>query len=200
MTGPKTDNHNPAAKLALRRHFLAKYHADTPPAVLDCCQATGRLWLELRKEFKLLEYWGVDLAPKKGRLKIDSVRILDQPGWRQSVVDIDTYGSPWRHWFALLRNCDHSVTVFLTIGIVRIFGGGTDLETLRVLGLDALFAKLKARGIKAPAGVTAPVRDRLGLDACISAASESGFEITECVEADNAGGNARYIGVRLTRR
>lgn len=194
----KTDNHNPGAKLELRRYFLRKYHA-APPRVLDCCQATGRLWLELRKEFPLLEYWGVDLAPKKGRLKIDSVRILDQPGWRQEVVDIDTYGSPWRHWFALLRNCDHSVTVFLTIGIVRIFGGGTDAETMRELGLDSVFEKIKARGIKAPAGIAAAARDRLGFQACVAGALRFGFEVEECVEADNAGGNARYIGVRLRR-
>jgi hypothetical protein len=90
----KTDNHNPKAKLLLRRHFLDKYHADGNADVLDCCQAGGLLWKEIRKTHQIARYWGVDLKPKKGRLKIDSVRILQQSGWPQNVIDIDTYGEP----------------------------------------------------------------------------------------------------------
>ncbi|MEN3369967.1 MAG: hypothetical protein V7609_2110 [Verrucomicrobiota bacterium] len=114
----KTDNHNPDAKLTLRRHFLNRYHVpivaygDTSIRVLDCCQASGRLWGVLRREFAGVEYWGVDVRPKKGRLKIDSVRILDQPGVTQNVIDIDTYGSPFKHWMALLRECAGTASPF----------------------------------------------------------------------------------------
>src|SRR5438552_1243842 len=99
----KTDNHNLPAKLALRTYFLRKYHMQdvrrdaagaTNINVLDCCQATGKIWGTLQREFPLAGYWGVDVKPKKGRLTIDSVKILDQPGWTQNVVDVDTYGSP----------------------------------------------------------------------------------------------------------
>lgn len=100
----KTDNKDPAAKLELRRHFLRTYHARGPVHVLDCCQATGFLWRTLRAEFAVTSYWGLDLKPKKGRLQLDSVRVLQQRGWNQNVVDVDTYGSPWKHWAALLPN------------------------------------------------------------------------------------------------
>lgn len=91
----KTDNKDPSAKLELRRYFLRKYHAGEPIHVLDCCQATGFLWRTLRQEFPIASYWGLDLKPKKGRLQIDSTRVLEQNGWKQNVVDVDTYGSPW---------------------------------------------------------------------------------------------------------
>lgn len=70
----------------------------------------------LRTEFAIAQYWGVDVTPKSGRLKIDSVRILGQPGLEQNVIDIDTYGSPWKYWFALTRNAHASLTVFPTSG------------------------------------------------------------------------------------
>src|SRR5690606_34501325 len=108
--------HNLPAKLELRRYFLRKYHSDKPPAVLDCCQGSGVIWTELRKEFEVASYWGVDLKPKKGRLKIDSVKILAQPGWTQDVVDVDAYASPWKHWEAILANGHFPLTVFLTRG------------------------------------------------------------------------------------
>lgn len=64
----KTDKHYLVAKLLLRRHFLARCHAEKPPRVQDCLQCSGLLWLKLSREFPLDSYWGVDLKPKKGRL------------------------------------------------------------------------------------------------------------------------------------
>lgn len=188
----QTDNHNPAAKLALRRHFLRRYHADGRAQVLDCCQAAGRLWNTLRREFACASYWGVDLKPKKGRLKVDSVRILDQPGWPQDVVDIDTYGSPWKHWTALLRHAPDAVTVFLTIGMVKAGGGNYDRAILPALGVDFQRLELpRALGVKL---------GELGVERCIAKARDHGFEIIECQEAPNTSPTARYIGVRLERR
>lgn len=100
----KTDNTNLPAKLDLRRRFLRKYHAEDPANVLDCCQGDGVIWKTLRREFTIAGYWGVDTKRKPGRLRLDSSRILAQAGWLQNVVDIDTYGSPWRHWLAMLPN------------------------------------------------------------------------------------------------
>lgn len=128
MPSNKTDNHNPAAKLALRRYFLRKYHAGERFSVLDCCQGSGLLWGELRREFSDCDYWGVDLKPKSGRLKIDSVRILAQPGWTQNVIDIDTYGSPFKHWAAMLPNVTRPLTVFLTFCVTNRGVALTELE------------------------------------------------------------------------
>ena len=86
----QTDNHNLPAKLALRLHFLHQYHLPATANVLDCCMGTGKIWSEIRKEYQISQYWGVDLKPKKGRIKIDSAKILNQPGWKQDVIDVDT--------------------------------------------------------------------------------------------------------------
>jgi hypothetical protein len=203
----KTDNHNPQAKLELRRYFLHEYHPGAwgdvdagVPRVFDCCQGAGTIWRQLKKEYKV-EVLGVDLKPQKGRLKIDSVRVLDQPGWMFDVIDVDTYGSPWKHWFAILRHAKNPITVFLTIGIVNIGGisSQADSETLRALGLTSLYARAKSRGLKIPQSLSGLVRDRIGFAACISAAHDFGFEISELIESENPGGHARYIGVRLNK-
>ena len=180
-----------AGKLALRRHFLKKFHTDGDLRVFDCCQATGRIWNELRREYPVAGYWGVDLKPKKGRLKVDSVRILGLPGFAQNVVDIDTYGSPWKHWTALLPNAPDRLTVFLTIGLVKMAGGNYDRSILAPLGIT--FEKLK---LPQQFGVRL---GELGVTTCLAQARKHGFEIIECMEADNEGGTARYIGVRLEK-
>jgi hypothetical protein len=136
MNKTKTDNHNATAKLELRRYFLRKLvEADEPINVLDCFQGEGVLWNKLRSEFPVAGYWGVDVKPKKGRLKIDSARILEQPGWTQNVVDLDAYGSPWQHFLNLISTCRHSVTVFLTIGMVKIGGGNCGKAALQIAGI-----------------------------------------------------------------
>ena len=40
----KTDNHNLAAKLSLRRYFLDQYHPGEYFSVFDCCQGSGTIW------------------------------------------------------------------------------------------------------------------------------------------------------------
>jgi len=134
MTAKKTDNHNLGAKLALREYFLGKYHG-SGAHVLDCCQGDQVIWSALRKKFRIQTYWGLDKKPKVGRLKLDSVRVLEQPGWTQDVVDIDTYGSPWKHWSAMLPHVVRPMSVFLTIGQWQM---GTDSKILECLGLGEL--------------------------------------------------------------
>jgi 5-methylcytosine-specific restriction endonuclease McrA len=191
MTAPNTDNANLPAKLELRRHFLRKYHADRPPEVLDCCQGEAVIWNKLRDEFEVATYWGVDLKPKKGRLKIDSVRILQQPGWPQNVVDIDTYGSPWKHWEALLPNLSRPTTVFLTIAQIMAAGGFQQYPraAIKAIGISE---EIRA---KAPATLLAKV-GQMAVSYCLTRTCDFGIIIVEAVEAVSAG-NARYIGVRL---
>ncbi len=183
MTARKTDNADPAAKLELRRHFLRKYHADRPPDVLDCCQGDGFLWRQLRQEFPVSTYWGVDIKARKGRLKLDSVRILSQPGWPQNVIDVDTYGSPWKHFEALIPRISRPTTVFLTIDQWQM---GTDGAILRALGLG---------GLTVPPGIAVKLHD-LALSYLLTRGCDSNIIIIDAVEAVSIG-TARYIGLRI---
>ncbi len=179
----KTDNANPKAKLALRYYFLRKYHGDGAD-VFDCCQGEGVMWGTLRQSCNVATYWGVDVKPKKGRLKIDSVRVVSQPGWSFNVVDIDTYGSPWRHWLEMLPNVTKPTTVFLTIGQWQM---GTDLRILKAVGLG---------GIRPPSGISCKLHG-IALSYLLTACYDFDIMLEEVVEAESSG-TARYIGVRLT--
>lgn len=184
----KTDNHDPRSKLNLRRHFLEKYHPQGTARVLDCCMGFGFIWKALRSEWRVAEYVGLDVKPKKGRLKIDSARYLEAGDWSHDVIDVDAYGSPWRHWLAVLRFAPDVCSVFLTIGLVRMGGGGAmQTETREAIGIPP----------STPAGIVAQLHDHaqkvhLGM-------ALRYFDIIEAVEAESHG-NARYIGVRLARK
>jgi hypothetical protein len=188
----KTDNSNLDAKLELRRHFLKAYPGEQ--LVLDCCAGEEIVWNILEDEFILEggswieEYFPVDLKVKKGRLKIDSIRLLGAPGLYANVVDIDTYGSPWRHWRALLPNVTHPMTVFLTIGHVQIGGGGgMDSVMRQVLGLT--FNR------KVPVSLLGKIMDR-GVLPCLAMALDHGLKIVEAQMIEPPG-HAKYVGVRL---
>lgn len=160
--------------------------------MLDCCQGQGELWRVLRNEFAVRAYWGVDLKPAPGRLRIDSARILALAGWPQNVVDIDTYGSPWKHWEALLKNVSQSTTVFLTIG-QRVTGtvGTLSSAAIAALGLASL-AKMLPKGFHVKLG-------RLAVKASLSQAYGR-VSVIEAVEAESDNRNVRYVGVRLEPR
>jgi hypothetical protein len=177
------DNGNLVAKLKLRRHFLETYHADGSADVLDCCQGNGVIWKQLRHRLKVRSYWGLDLKPKKGRLKLDSVRVLQQSGWSYDVIDIDTYGSPWKHWMSMLPNVTSGITVFLTIGQWQM---GTAGEILEALGIGKL---------KVPPGIAVRLHEA-GLEYLLAAATDFGLRITEAREAI-CKASARYFGIRL---
>lgn len=184
----KTDNGHLAHKLALRRHFLTKYHRETPPRVFDCCQGSQVIWTQLRSEFEVSTYWGVDLKPKRGRLKLDSQRVLNQPGWAFDVIDCDTYGAPRIHWQAIARHLSQPATVFLTIGST-LFHGSTDNAALRAMGLGAFTKKLPSSFRR----FLSPISTHFALT---EVQVSCNIRIVDAVEAI-AGGNARYIGVRV---
>lgn len=184
----KTDNHDPAAKLLLRRHFLSKYRKE-PLIVLDCCQGEGRLWKVLRKEFTIARYWGIDTKTRKGRMRLDSSRVVAQPGLPSNVIDVDVYGSPWRHWIGILTNLAHPTTVFLTIGRVTI-GGGSKLsrEEDQALGL-------RFKSLKVPMAFGASLAN-YATERLLALPLDYGIRIVEAQEAESFG-SARYIGLRL---
>lgn len=186
----KTDNANLKAKLDLRRRFLERYHRGSPPRVFDCCQGGGVIWSHLRRDFPVASYWGVDQKPKKGRLKIDSARVLDQPGWDFDVIDVDTYGSPWSHWNAIVRHLRHDVTVFLTIGLIRMGGGGQlDAEQKQILGIT---------GLKVPPAIQGKLHGN-ATEYLLCEAEVHDTTIQELTEAES-NGSARYLGIRMLKK
>lgn len=185
----KTDNHNAGAKLALRRYFLEKYHRSEHPSVLDCCQGSMLLWGTLRNEIQVSSYLGVDLKPKPGRLKVDSLRILKQENWDFDVIDVDTYGEPWNHYEAICKNITKPITVFLTISTIAYAGGGNISKAMR-RGLGVHHLENLPRAICGKIGQKSiPIMLQSALSLC---------RVVECVEAVSTG-NARYIGIRLEK-
>lgn len=182
----KTDNHNLRAKLDLRRHFLRVYHADGA-RVLDCCQGHGVIWSRLRSEFHVRSYLGLDVKPKPGRLLVDSSRFLAAGGWTENVIDIDTYGEPWKHWNAVIDTIRYATTIFLTIGSVSS-GHGSNVSGAerKALGLGDLHI---------PASFTIKMIRPLSMPYHLFGRLDAG-QILEIKESMTEG-NARYIGVRI---
>lgn len=185
----KIDNSHLDAKLALRRKFLDKYHASTPIHVMDCCQGSKQIWGTLEHEYVLASYWGIDLKKKRGRMMIrgGSQRLLSTPGWTQNVIDIDTYGSPWEHWLALLPNVTQPTTVFMTIGdqgscVFKPYETGAHLINLPPSTpeiLQGMVGKVIAPRI------------------LLTRANDYGIMLAEAIEAVADGAHARYLGVHL---
>lgn len=186
----KTDNSNLHAKLELRRYFLKKYHGKGDVDVMDCCQGDAAIWSRLREEFKVKTYVAADLKPKKGRHKIDSSRLLALPGLVQNVIDVDTYGGPWKHYFALLSTMTKPTTVFLTVGQGNNpVAGQIPQVALTAAGLGPLAEKIpRVLGMRISEVVT-----EYALFSCY----KYGIVPIECAEAESGNVNARYLGIHL---
>lgn len=191
MSLPKFDVYL-GAKIKLREFFLTTYHTPGPCSVLDCFAGPEYVWGYLRAKYPWIRYWGVDLTPKKGRLAIDSLRILEQPGWDADIVDLDAYGSPWRHWEALLRTASGPKTVFLTIGVMKKAGGGSNyLSQVREwLGIP--------KNWQIPPSLGSSLAD-FSVDYGIFRFQHSPFKLVDLREAWPQAG-ARYLGLRLVPR
>jgi hypothetical protein len=184
MKETKTDNHNLRAKLELRRTMLRDFPRAKSLSVCDCFSGeTEAIWTQLRREFNVGEYLALDVKAKPNRLKLDSLRYLQNQIWQHDVIDLDAYGSPWRHWFEVLRR-EQSCLVFLTIGNTMF--RNQQSEALAALGIT----------FKIPIGLHAALAGIITEH--VLAAALKKFTITRSLEALNSGGNARYIGVRLT--
>lgn len=186
----KTDNHNPAAKLALRRQLLGEFVAAQSRAerraglaVCDCFSGSETLWSVLRAEFKVREYLALDVKPKRARLKLDSLRYLENQQWEHDVIDLDAYGSPWRHYFEVLKR-RRPCLVFLTIGNT----GMQIQQTEALAGLGITF--------KVPGGLHAALAEMI-TERTLGAFHAYGLRLLSAWEASNPGGSARYIGLRF---
>ena len=187
MAFKQTDNRFLATKLALRRHFIAKYHATGPLSVFDACAGDQVIWTTLRKgRTEPIEYFGADRV--KTKLKLDSAKLCAHPAYAQyDIIDIDTYGSPWTHFFNLLPNIKKPTTIFLTWGKS---GGLNNMSHVvrRVMGLDDL--------PHTPNSLLIKINSDHGLPHCLGYAHQFGLEYEEIKEAFPRF-NARYFGARI---
>jgi hypothetical protein len=185
----KVDNAGFWEKIALRRYFLSKYHADGPFRVFDACCGTQKIWTQLRSEFAVEQYWGVDLKPAPGRVAIDSARLLHSRELvaNYDVIDIDTYGSPWTHWKNLLPNVSGPLTVFLTLGGTRA-NFTVSQDELTALGI--VFSR------PIPETLRGRMAEILALENLLRISARYA-KVIESAEAEHDGGAARYFGVHL---
>lgn len=197
-TADRSENASPEGKLYLRRYFLDTYHAGARrdaapdvgrvrPIVVDCCQAEGLLWNKLRKEYDV-GYVGYDRERKRGRVTMDSARVLAAPALPFDIIDVDTYGSPWRHWITLLPNIVKPTTVFLTLGNSDGLKS-VDSTVVDAVGLGHMQSRI-------PQSLRWKL-DRFSLDACLSLCYNYGVLMVEAQEVAPRSRNARYFGVRI---
>lgn len=187
----QTDNRFLAPKLLLRKYFVEKYFGQNEAAVCDCCAGDKVVWGNLLCDFPKLNYVGFDVKHKRYAFRIDSARILDLP-CSFDVVDIDTYGEPWKHYFNMLKNnAKDFVVVFLTIGFIRAAGGGN----------SSLLARKIFFGAAANSIPRSYASDYIFKNAnfLIAKAFDYQYDIIEAQEAFPEE-NARYIGVALRRK
>lgn len=131
------DNSNLQMKVALRRQMLDAFPL-AEYRVFDCCEGDKAIWRMLSQEYKV-KYFGVDRKPQRGRLKFDSARLI-QCGMQFDVIDIDTYGSPWNHWYKFLPCIQKECLIFMTVGQAFMGGLGARLlpATKHIMGLNRL--------------------------------------------------------------
>ena len=102
--------------MAIRNRLLSL--VDEELRVLDCCAGKGVIWDRLGTRWDVRVYVPIDIKPRRtGTIRADSRLVLQS--WdisRFNVIDIDTYGEPWAHWFALAPRIVGPTAVFLTHG------------------------------------------------------------------------------------
>src|SRR5262249_34311674 len=141
----------------------------------------------LRREYPC-SYWGVDVKRRPGGLQVDSLRVIGIGRLDADVIDVDTYGSPWKHWMALLPQITRPTTVFVTEGIVRMGGGVVDSIIGEAMGL-------RFPSLRMPTSL-APKLGRQSWRYAAALARNHGLRVEAIVEALHEG-TARYYGFRL---
>jgi hypothetical protein len=148
-----------------------------------------KIWKILRSEFDC-EYWGGDVKEKKGRIKINSERILALEGFDADAIDIDTYGRPWRHFLASLPNVKKRTIYFLTIGIIKIGGGKLQTEELKFL---PNFGE-----IKMPQKIIADLRQFAEMKILLSI-EKYGLKIIEAKVIEPENSHVKYVGLAIDK-
>lgn len=135
----KTDNKQIDMKLELREQVLRRAGVKAC-RVLDLFAGRGEIWTAMRSRIKVVRYVPCDKTPRMpGTIRGDSTdeRFLAAFDMRNfNVVDIDTYGEPWRPYRLLAERVVHPTVFFLTHGEVSGLGGcNTSAFVLETLGI-----------------------------------------------------------------
>jgi len=192
----RTDNYNEEVKLEIRR-YLIKHIIDSGRKlnVFDACQGDRILWTQLEKEFPLESYFGVDTKSQRGRLTIDSSRIIDKLPEETTFIDIDTWGSPVPHLLALCKGKTRYdyVGVALTIGMITRRGAGAIPKEIQYLmGLtDNIRIRMKLQG-----PLTAKLQKYI-YPYILYLPTLHDYDIIDIVEAVPPSRTARYFGMIL---
>jgi len=195
MTRPSVRDHSSLqAKLELRRCMLSQFGSKYNLNVLDCCAGKGFIWNKLRDEFQINSYFSIDKKRKaKANIRTDSVRWLKHVKLTANVIDIDTYGEPWRHYEVLLSIDwpQPEILVFLTLGAGRKAAGNISRTALQLAGLKPEWDKLFPRSEKLQKIITS---------SCLTTACKYGIIIHDGMEGKVEGINTKYFGLWLERR
>ena len=122
----KTDNRRLDLKILIRNKVLQEAGL-AELRVLDLCAGEGAVWRAMKKTVKIADYVPVDISPRlPGTLQGDVMddRFLSAFDLSQfTVIDIDTYGEPWKPWRHVFERLQKKTAVFLTHGAVSSPGG-----------------------------------------------------------------------------
>ena len=137
----KTDNRRLDLKIQLRRMVLDQARLGEL-RVLDLCAGEGLVWRTMKRFVKLADYVPVDISPRlPGTLHGDVMedRFLSAFDLTHyTVIDIDTYGEPWKPWRHIYERLTRATAVFLTHGAVSSPGGANISQFAReALGIPS---------------------------------------------------------------
>lgn len=109
----KHDNSNPAAKIALRKHFLG---AVPSPRVLECFAGVERQMYHA--VYEGYDTTSLDLKGGPGVVKIDNRQYLRRHADEYNYFDLDAYGSPFQGLITLVhyRQSEEPFVVVMTDG------------------------------------------------------------------------------------
>lgn len=189
MKTVKQDNSDSLNKLALRRQGLTRWHpAGAPLSVLDCCAGHRHIWGQLRTEFPVEKYVGIDKAVTgQGNIRLDSAIWLRSVRLATyDVIDVDVYGDPWSHWMTILQRIERDTTVFLTEGIAGIGMSNISKAQLALAGIPQHWAIPRS----------AVIREML-TDRCLQTLFEYSLDCGGCLVSHSRFSDTRYYAVRL---
>lgn len=131
-----TENSNLPLKLSLRQKLL-DISGFEEYKVIDCCTAKGMIWNNLKKKYKVTSYLPFDTNPQlPGTIRMDSIKALNQIDIaKYNVIDIDTFGEPWKHYEIALNKLKSDTIIYLTIGINKVCGGSISNKAKEMMGI-----------------------------------------------------------------
>lgn len=132
----QTENSNLPLKLLIRKKIINEAKFDQLH-IIDCCTAKEMIWENLKKHYDISSYLPFDIKPQlPGTIKMDSKEALRQMSLSDyNVIDIDTFGEPWEHFYEIINKINQKTAVFLTYGRVKVGGGNISNFAKKIIGI-----------------------------------------------------------------